>query len=584
MSFQPRSRRIANRPHDADAVPSHSFQEPARNSARHRPEPPATDQMASNPTIMLPQMTPAHDGFADADEWVTHAALPSVTPDVLEARREADPLRTGTRDLWSTSAPDRPLQGTWETESSTSDFLVLDTTQMPAQTGHSIATASTVGGQAPQWSMRNGVPFEDPLCPLSVRISAAIERHLAEHIDATAERTPERIEAVRRLALNYLSHDRAAAEAVSDTAEAERLLVAVVDEVLGYGPLDPLLRDESVSEIMVTGPRMTYVEQHGRLHEVPVHFEDDAHLSRIVAKLLRPLGLAVSATSPIAEGRLGDGTYITVVVPPSAATGPTLTIRRAVRRTFSLEQLVRIDMLSLHMADFLRLAVAARLNVVIAGAGGTGKSTLLNAMAATIDESERIVSIETLPELQLRQRHIVPLLARTAQAEGATARELLASALRMRPERILLGECRGSEAFGLMQAMTAGFDGTMTTIAATTPHDALQRIEAMCLAGGVPLPALAARRQLATGIDLITQCARLRDGTRRVVAVTEVDGMEGDAIVTRELFAFREQGLDMGTGRLRGDFAATGARPHFAARIEEVAASIFPPFYNARGA
>jgi pilus assembly protein CpaF len=580
-SFHSKRSRPTSRPDAGDVVPFLPVAgAPQSSSGATNPT-----LISTNPTLLLPTIEPPGDEMADAEVWASRAPASPVAPDVLEWRQQSDQLQGTTEDLWSTSTGQRPTQGTWEspTDSGSSGFLVSDTPAAqvePTPTQHHAAAG---------WLPRANVPYVDPLRPLSVTIAQAIERYFVEQGETLAgERTPERIEAVRRLALRYLRGDRTIAEKVPDAAEGERLLAAVVDEVLGFGPLDPLLRDESVSEIMVTGPHMTYVEQQGRLHEVPVHFLDDAHLMRIIARLLKPLDLTVSPASPIAEGRLPDGTYLNVVIPPSAATGPTLTIRRAVRRLFSLEQLVRIDAMSLHIADFLRLCVASRLNTIIAGSAGTGKTTLLNALASTIDDHERIVIIETFPELQLHQRHIVPLEACPAGTSGGsgavTVRELVANALHMHPERIIVGECRGSEALGILQAMTTGYDGTITTVRANDPRDALRRIETLAMTGGIAMPAIAVRQQIATGVDLIVFCARLRDGTRRVTHVTEVAGMDGETITTHDLFIFREAGFDMATGRMRGEFIATGARPHFASRIEDRAATMFPPNYTQRSA
>ncbi len=578
--------------------------------------------MTTNPTIVLPAVGTGDDNNGDdGDSWATNAAMPQVTPDVLEMIA-GQTLQTATEDLWALSSAVSADRGVWAESgaSGQSDFLVVEPSlntfapessypgmatpaaaprsqstppaahitpiaQVPplAPVASNATTASSVNNG---WPLRNAIAYNDPLRPLSVAISVAIERHFRDQNELPpAERTPEHTETIRRFAANYLRHDRAAADLVSDATEAERLLAMVVDEMLGFGPLDPLLRDETVSEIMVTGPYMTYVEQGGRLLEVPIHFEDDAHLMRVIQKILQPLGLSVSPTSPIADGRLPDGTRINVVVPPSAASGPTLTIRRPVRRVFSLEQLVRGDALSLHMADFLRLCVNARLNVVISGSSGSGKTTFLNALASSINEHERIVTIEETAELQLYQRHIVPLHARPT-GEGAaavTAGELLVNALRMRPQRIILGDCRGHEAFPMVQAMNVGFDGSMTTLYANSARDALVRLEALCLASGA-VGMLAARRQIATGVDLIVHCARLRDGTRRITHVTDVLGMDGEVVATQDLFVFREAGLDMSTGRIRGEFAATGARPSFANRIEDSQSQTFFPHSFPRGA
>jgi pilus assembly protein CpaF len=533
----------------------------------------------NNPTLVLPVTgTPP----PEADIWTTNFAMPGVRPDIVDAPRTSYPLHTGTDDLWGMSTPPdvshlsyRPSTPATP-DSSQSDFLLVGPRshtiekQSPAE---ETPSASISGAPGHSWPVRNAAPFHDPLRTLSVMISGAIERHLTEQNETfPIDRTPEKVDLIRRLTLNYLRHDRTAAEAIPDAIEGERLLAMVIDEVLGYGPLDPLLRDESVTEIMVTGPHMTYVEQGGRLHEVPVHFEDDTHVMRVIHKLLHPIGLTLSPTSPIADGRLEDGSRINVVIPPIAATGPAITIQRLVRRTFTLEQLVRMDMLSLHIADFLRLCVNARLNMLITGITGAGKTALLNAISGGIDESERIVLIEDVSEIQLWQRHVIPLEAgkmHDDQGRVITTAELITNAQHMHPQRIIIGECRTSDAFALVQAMAAGHDGTIATLYANSTRDALGRLEAFALSSGVALPPVAFRQQIATGLDLIVHCARLRDGTRRIVQITDVCGMEGDTIATQDLFVFREAGLDMSSGRIRGEFAATGLRPSFISRIED---------------
>jgi pilus assembly protein CpaF len=591
-------------------MPEHDAQEhrslrAARSQPQHTPDVSAADatQVTNNPTVRLGRQE-------ESDGWINDPGA-----DALEGSYPSHPLQAATEDLWALST----TNGTWRSTpgDGQSDFLVLEP-HISALTGSEATTAPgrtpggpsapLVSGSRPiastplaassasvppasssagnSWSARGSLPYDDPLRRLSLEIQAAIEQHLAQQGEALPlERTPDHADLIRRLTLNYLRHDRAAAETIPDATEAERLLAAVSDEVLGYGPLDPLLRDDSVSEIMVTGAHMTYVEQGGRLHEVPVHFADDAHLLRIIHKLLAPLGLAVTQANPIAHGRLADGSRVTVVIPPSSISGPSLTIRRAVRRAFTLEQLVRLDALSLHMADFLRLCVSARLNIIICGIAGSGKTTILNALASSIDEHERLVTIEETAELQLHHRHLVRLEAVPPHQPGGALRkhELLAHALHLLPERIILGEITGGEALTIIQAMNTGCDGTLATMYANSPRDALHRLEALCLSAGPMLSSLAVRQQIATGLDLLLFCARLRDGTRRVLSVTDISGMEGDVIAAHDLFVFREAGLDMATGRIRGEFAATGQRPSFASRIEDAPAPGFAQHYP-RGA
>lgn len=573
-------------------MPDHDARD-ARSQRTARPRPHTPDVMpdAANPVTTNPTI---HLGPRDAgDRWLASQA------DALEAAMPSHPLRAATEDLWAISS----VQGDWHTPQGNgqSDFLLMEPPLAslvgdgtapkrylppPATSNPPVAIVPPTPPGA-SWGTRNDAGYDDALRRLSVEIQGAIEHHLAQQGETLPlERTPLRVEQIRRLTLNFLRHDRAAAEIITDAAGAERLVVAVTDEVLGYGPLDPLLRDESVSEIMVTGAHMTYVEKDGRLHAVPVHFADDDHVLRIIHKLLAPLGVVVTPEHPIAHCRLADGAQVTVVIPPSSISGPSLTIRRPSRRAFTLEQLVRHDTLSLQMADFLRRCVSARLNIIISGIANTGKTTILNALVSSIDEHERLVTIEETAELQLHHRHLVRLEAPPPayQRAGVMAKpDLLAHALHLLPERLILGECNGAEALTLIQAMNGGCEGTLTTIYATSPREALQRLEALCLGAAPTLSPLAVRQQIAAGLDLIVQCARLREGTRRILAATDIAGMEGEAIAAHDLFVFREAGLDMATGRIRGEFAATGTRPSFASRIEESPAPGFLHYYP-RGA
>ena len=547
--------------------------------------------VAENPTVRL--------GSRDeSDPWAT---LGAGEPDVIELPAQGQSLRMATEDLWALSS----AHGSWQLRQSDSqsDFLIIEPSfgalsdDAPTEAvapSHPVASAPPSIPSGPiaaplpsnSWGARGAIlSYDDSLRQFSVEIQSAIEAHLAQGGETLPlARSPETTELVRRLALNYLRNDRTTAEAIGNATDAERLMGAVVDEVLGYGPLDPLLRDESVSEIMVTGAHMTYVEQGGRLHEVPVHFVDDAHLLRVIRKLLQPLGITVTAERPIATARLADGSFVNVVIPPSSISGPSLTIRRFARRAFTLEQLVRLDTMSLHMADFLRLCINARLNIIICGVTGSGKTTLLNALASSIDEQERIVTIEETAELQLHQRHLIRLevaLPNDTRPGIVTKGELLKHALHMRPARIIVGECVGNEALTIIQAMNTGFDGSLATMYANSPRDALARLEALCLSATPAVSPLAVRQQIATGVDLILYCARLRDGTRRILCATDISGMEGDGIGAHDLFVFREAGLDMTTGRIRGEFAATGMRPSFASRIDE---NPNQPAYFPRGA
>ncbi len=348
--------------------------------------------------------------------------------------------------------------------------------------------------------------------------------------------------------------------------ERERILAAALDEVLGLGPLEPLLRDPTVSEIMVNGPDAVYVERDGLIEETEVRFRDDAHVMHVIEKIVSPLGRRVDESSPMVDARLPDGSRVNAVIPPVALAGPTITIRKFPARALEAADLVRLGTLTAPLASFLRACVAGRVNTVVSGGTGTGKTTLLNVLSGFIPPRERIVTIEDAAELRLQQGHVVPMEARPANAEGrgrVAIRDLVINSLRMRPDRIVVGEVRGGEALDMLQAMNTGHEGSMTTAHANSPRDLLARLETMVLMAGTDLPARAARQQIAAGLDLIVHLERLPDGSRRVVTVTEVVGMEGDTVALQDLFVWSADGLDA-DGRLLGRCRATGIVPRLA--------------------
>jgi pilus assembly protein CpaF len=364
----------------------------------------------------------------------------------------------------------------------------------------------------------------------------------------------------------------------------------VLDEILGYGPLEPLLMDDSVQEIFVNGANQVWVERFGQVVESDVRFLNEEHLQRTSARMAAQMGRKLDRRWPMLDGRLPDGSRVNIVGPPCVVNGTSITIRKYSKSPLTLSTLVQYGTLSDELADFLHSCILGRLNIMIAGGSGAGKTTLLNALASFIPENERVVTIEESAELRLDQRHVVPLEVRTPDLEGTSAtgsissasttmsqgqvtgevglRHLLANALRMRAERILLGEMVGAEALDLLMAMNTGHDGVMTTIHATTPRDALLHAEAMALMSGTHLPLSRIRSGLATGIDLIIQVARLRDGTRRVIYVTEVRGMEGERIALKDLFGWHEI-ADEDTGMSSGILQATGEMPRFIYRLQD---------------
>jgi pilus assembly protein CpaF len=350
----------------------------------------------------------------------------------------------------------------------------------------------------------------------------------------------------------------------------KQLLQEVLDEITGYGPIQPLLDDPDITEIMVNGPKKIYIEKKGRLERTKVVFEDNDHILRIIDRIVSPLGRHIDADSPLVDARLPDGSRVNAVVPPCAVDGASLTIRKFRKEKYSVEQLIEFNTLTQGMADFLRACVLGRLNIIISGGTGSGKTTFLNVLSGYIREDERIVTIEDAAELKLQQDHVVRLETKVANVEGlgiVSIRDLVRNALRMRPDRIIVGECRGGEALDMLQAMNTGHDGSLTTIHANTPRDALSRLETLVLMAGMDLPIKIVRQQISSALDVIVQIARMRDGTRRLTAVTEVAGMEGDVIVLSDIFKFNQTGVDT-EGKILGQVKPTGIRPLFGPRLE----------------
>ena len=347
--------------------------------------------------------------------------------------------------------------------------------------------------------------------------------------------------------------------------ERAALVDEVLDELLGLGPLEPLLKDDTITDILVNGANSVFVERRGLLEKVSTRFQDDRHLLRIIQKIVSAVGRRIDESSPYVDARLADGSRVNAIIPPLAIDGPMLSIRKFARKTITMERLVELDTLPAEMAEVLKAIVGSRRNVLISGGTGSGKTTLLNAMSSYINHRERIVTIEDSAELQLMQEHVVRLETRPANIEGrgeVTQRDLVKNALRMRPDRIIVGEVRSGEAFDMLQAMNTGHDGSMTTVHANTPRDALSRVEQMIGMSGVDISPRAARNQIASAINIVIQIERLVDGHRRVVSLSEITGMEGETITMQEIFRFRITDRDA-DGRVNGQFEATGIRPKF---------------------
>jgi len=341
-----------------------------------------------------------------------------------------------------------------------------------------------------------------------------------------------------------------------------RILDSIQYEVLGYGPIQILLDDETVTEVMVNGYDQVVVERFGKLHVTDVTFDDESHVMRVIDKIVSPLGRRVDESSPMVDARLPDGSRVNAIIPPLSLIGPVLTVRRFPRQPLQAEDLIRLGSLTRDMSDFLTAAVRARLNIVVSGGTGSGKTTLLNVLSSFIPDNERIVTVEDAAELQLVQRHVITLESRPPNIDGkgqVGIRDLVRNTLRMRPDRIIVGECRAGEALDMLQAMNTGHDGSLTTAHANSPRDVLARLETMVLMAGMDLPIRAIRDQMAKAINLIVQQERMQDGTRKVTAVAEVQGMEGDVLILQNLFEFEQTGYE--GGKVVGDYKSTGIRP-----------------------
>jgi len=358
--------------------------------------------------------------------------------------------------------------------------------------------------------------------------------------------------------------------------DRERLVAEISDDILGHGPIERLLSDDSVTEIMVNGPFDIWVERQGRLYQTTVRFNDDSHLRRIINKMVAQVGRRIDESSPMVDARLPDGSRVNAVIPPLSLSGPIVTIRKFANKRLDLTEMIRLQTLSDETVGFLQRCILAQLNILISGGTGTGKTTLLNALSAAISDSERIVTIEDAAELQLKQQHVLRLEGRPKNIEGQgeiTIRDLVRNSLRMRPDRIIVGEVRGPEALDMLQAMNTGHDGSLTTVHANAPRDALARIETMVLMAGYDLPLRAIRNQIASALDLIIHLERMEDGSRRVTAITEVQRMESEVITLQEIFAFKIQEITR-DHMVKGQLETTGLRPSFLYKFDKRGVSL----------
>src|SRR5690242_3175181 len=401
-------------------------------------------------------------------------------------------------------------------------------------------------------------------------LKTRIHRQLIERLDLTKlDLLP--LESVQQQIRRIVEDMLVADETPLSRQEREQIVVEVEHETFGLGPLEPLMQDPTVSDILVNGAKTVYVERRGRLERTHVIFRDDTHLLHVIERIVSAVGRRVDESSPMVDARLPDGSRVNAIIPPLSVDGPVLSIRRFAADPYRMADLIEFGTLTAALAEILRAAVQARLNILVSGGTGAGKTTLLNVLSNAIPNTERIVTIEDSAELQLQQDHVVRLETRPANIEGqgaVTQRDLVRNALRMRPDRIVVGEVRGSEVLDMLQAMNTGHDGSLSTVHANSARDALSRLETMVLMSGIALPVRAMRDYIAAALDLVVHLSRLSDGTRRVVRVTEVVGMEEDVVTTQDIFLFEQQGIDA-DGNVVGQHVPTGIRPKFVQKAEE---------------
>jgi pilus assembly protein CpaF len=426
---------------------------------------------------------------------------------------------------------------------------------------------------------RVNAPTTSPQAGSYFDLKTRVQNKLLSELDPSMDIT--RTDEVRRTIQDLFEQILAEENIVLSRPERARLFEQIAAEILGLGPLQPLLEDDTITEIMVNGAKNIYIERKGKVHRVPVTFENNDHVMRIIDRIVAPLGRRIDESSPYVDARLPDGSRVNAVIPPISLVGPVLTIRKFSRNPITVEQLIQFGSITQEATQFLKACVEARLNIVISGGTGSGKTTFLNVLSGFIPADERILTIENAAELQLRQEHVVTLESRPPNIEGRgeiTIRNLVVNALRMRPERIIVGEIRDEAALDMLQAMNTGHDGSMTTLHSNGPRDTLSRLETMVLMAGMELPSRAIREQVASAIDLICHQERMRDGTRKIVNLTEISGMEGEVITMTDIFVFEQTGIE--NGQIMGRLRPTGLRPKFMDKIEAAGINLPPSIFG----
>jgi pilus assembly protein CpaF len=426
---------------------------------------------------------------------------------------------------------------------------------------------------------RVNAPSTSPQAGSYFDLKTRVQNKLLSELDPSMDIT--RTDDVRRTIQDLFEQILAEENIVLSRPERARLFEQIAAEILGLGPLQPLLEDDTITEVMVNGAKNIYIERKGKIHRVPVTFENNDHVMRIIDRIVAPLGRRIDESSPYVDARLPDGSRVNAVIAPISLVGPVLTIRKFSRNPITVEQLIQFGSISQESIQFLKACVESRLNIVISGGTGSGKTTFLNVLSGFIPADERIVTIENAAELQLRQEHVITLESRPPNIEGRgeiTIRNLVVNSLRMRPDRIIVGEIRDEAALDMLQAMNTGHDGSMTTLHSNGPRDTLSRLETMTLMAGMDLPSRAIREQVASAIDLVVHQERMRDGTRKVVSLTEISGMEGEVITMTDIFVFEQTGYE--NGQIMGRLRPTGLRPKFMDKIEASGINLPPSIFG----
>ncbi len=450
-----------------------------------------------------------------------------------------------------------------------------DEPQRSGQSGGSSGGARLSSLQARRNAPPGATGQRDTYLDLKTRVQNRLLAELDPGMDVT------QVAEVRKTIQGLFEQILVEESIVLSRQEKHRLFEQIVAEIIGFGPLQPLLEDESVTEVMVNGSKNIYVERKGKITRVPLAFESDEHVMRIIDRIVAPLGRRIDESSPMVDARLPDGSRVNAVIPPISLVGPTITVRLFSKKPFTVEQLIELGTITPEAIQFLKACVQAKLNIVVSGGTGSGKTTMLNVLSGFIPSDERIVTIENAAELQLRQEHVVTLESRPPNIEGrgeVTIQNLVVNSLRMRPDRIVVGEIRDGAALDMLQAMNTGHDGSMTTAHSNSPRDTIARVETMTMMAGFDLPVRAIREQISSAIDLLVHEERLRDGSRKLVSITEVAGMEGDVVTLTDLFVFEQTGYE--NGKVMGRLRPTGLRPKFMDKIEAAGIHLPPQIFG----